>query len=100
MDNQNKTPAEDGNLNGRKKEGSNQPRNYKISPKGRASFVISGSAYHSFDLVQITDYCYTSYDGTLVFYGAGAKRHRVTGELAAVLYAALIEWHERGGDAP
>jgi hypothetical protein len=64
---------------------------------GCVTFKVQG-AVHSFDLKRIYEFCHTP-NGTLSFRTVGTPQRHFTGELAAKLYAALLQWndHYTGG---
>lgn len=85
------TPDTAENSGGRTNQGRQALRNYEISTTGRVTFGIDGAQHH-FDLRRIFEYCHTP-DGTLTFRSVGAGTRRATGELAAILFAALTAWY-------
>lgn len=65
---------------------------YAISSTGRIIINVEGAEHH-FDLKRIYEYIHTP-NGTLSFRTVGTPQRRFTGELAAKLYAALLQWHD------
>lgn len=70
----------------------NRKNTENLLHNGCVIFDING-AVHSFDLKRIYEYIHTP-DGILSFRAVGTPQRRFTGELAAKLYAALLQWHD------